>query len=178
MLLWLAWLLAYQSTWTVEGAVAPTLQRMDTNGDHQVDRAEYERVRARGQDIDAVDRDGSGTLDLPELVALLTHQDPRVYAAPYVPPLRMRPHTDDLPNLIVDRKVLQALVEELRAAHDATAPTDEEIEAAAAAGLLAPEGTALLDRIEAGYARAGLRFPATVRPAPATAPPTTPTTPP
>ena len=69
-------------------------------------------------------------------------------------------------------------LEELRAAHDATAPTDEEIEAAAAAGLLAPEGTALLDRIEAGYARAGLRFPATVRPAPATAPPTTPTTPP
>ena len=57
----------------------PTIEAVDINDDGRVSRAEYEDYRGRAPEFGAIDLDGDGAVNLPELTALIESQDPQTW---------------------------------------------------------------------------------------------------
>ncbi|MES2645067.1 MAG: hypothetical protein V4850_36610, partial [Myxococcota bacterium] len=66
-------------SWTPEGALAPHLARLDTDGDGRVTEAEYTRTRREGPPFATADRSGDGALAADELVWLVRAQSPTTF---------------------------------------------------------------------------------------------------
>jgi hypothetical protein len=81
MVLWLlACTAAPTGPWTVERAIAPAFNRVDTNHDGAIDADEWARVAWLGVSLAGADRDHSGEVELDELIELARTQDPTRYA--------------------------------------------------------------------------------------------------
>ena len=125
------------STWTVEAVMQPTFEAVDTDGDGQISRAEYDPYRGRGPAFQTIDLNGDGALDLSELAALMETQDPQTWEGDLKPrrPVAIEiwrglfhgePEVRQLSELL---RFIRAEVQAMGVVDDL--PTDAEIQAAA-----------------------------------------------
>ncbi len=62
--------------WTIDGAIAPAREKVDTNHDGKVTPDEYERVAFSAPDFEHVDTDQDGDISLAEMRVLVFSTDP------------------------------------------------------------------------------------------------------
>ncbi len=126
-------------SWTAEGAVAPTLARLDTDGDGRVVESEYQARAWRAPPFTAVDLDGDGALSTGELLQLLQEQDPATFVGdktrrPLDPTRWARPFSSDPAQRQV-RELLDYLAAEVHAKDpDLPLPSPDQRSAAVASG--------------------------------------------
>jgi hypothetical protein len=159
----LALLSCGRAAWTVEGALSPTLARLDQDHDGRVTATEYARVVFPPGPFP--DADGDGALSIDELRASMLATDPvTFYTAPATSARRdpaVARHAGVHGTLAW--RVLESLRLEAEAA-GGPGPTPDEVEEAARLGDLdSPAVRTLLAGMEADAARAGRRFPASLR---------------
>lgn len=185
--------------WTEVGAVAPTLARIDADGDREVSEAEYAAVDLYRAPFSQADGDGDGTLSNEELLAVVLASDPSRSAVTRSSPgkrktkkdtktsteSKRKPKARDAPDARrtqaeaqwVVRMVLESLRDEVRAVKsDAAVPSDERVKAAAAtADVRTAESRVVLGELEAASDAVGVGFPASLRAATLATVPVTPT---
>jgi hypothetical protein len=152
--------LACSDGWTTGAALAPSLARVDRDGDGAVTGDEYDAVRYAGPPFPQADLDGNGRLDLPELEALLRGQDALTFDAGRQRRALTPADPAAMPGAMsAESRALWELLGVL-AAEVPEPPTPAEILAASATGRLdSPESVAMLDRLRAGWAARGMAFP-------------------
>lgn len=164
-MIFLAFLACDRGPWTTENALAPSLARMDKDGDGRVTEAEYAPVSFAGPPWADVDLDASGDVDLRELAGLIQRQDPTTFyfSDPELPPPRMgggKPDEERSHKVAVLR-VFETLQAEVVARDPSVpVPTAGEMEEAAEPGTLdSAEALAMFARLEVASKAAGVTFP-------------------
>jgi hypothetical protein len=177
------------SPWTSARALAPALDRIDTNHDGKVTEDEYAARAILDPAFAAVDTNADGVLSLGELEALTLGQDPLAYgvaaksaeqgqysggsAGPTSRPVfdmqALGPPTETF-------YVLRDLREEITSVNpNIPVPSDADIALAAASDSLSSEASLrVLAQLEQASTTAGLKFPARFRLASATNAPAAP----
>ncbi|MFZ5480219.1 MAG: hypothetical protein ACOZNI_25875 [Myxococcota bacterium] len=152
--------------WTDSEALAPTVKRLDANGDGKVDQAEFERVAWKSPGFAFADVDQDAALSAEELAAAIKKVDPLDFdgADP-----RGAPHPKLGPGMTgsftVEQRWLWEVLYSLRGealAKDPAAPvpSEEALRAAIATGRVDAAATQLvLQQLRAAWTAVGLTFP-------------------
>ena len=168
--------------WTESGVLAPTLARLDKDGDGTVSVAEYEKVTFHADPNEHVDANHDGAVSLDELGVHVLSVDPASLTVPRSGPqvvrgkrgkgAKARPvdKPADERRLRSERQwgvrltLLALRVDIEGVAPQAVLPTDEVLLAASStASLRTAESRAVLASLEAASDAAGLDFPGSLR---------------
>jgi hypothetical protein len=124
------------SPWTVDNALAPTLEVLDTNGDGRVTAMEYRRVQGAAPDFKKMDEDRNGALSLAEFRAMSDRLDPQTWDGN----MPRKPVAEEVwRGMFSGEPAVRQLSELMRfvrsevaaGAPEGSLPTDEQIQAAA-----------------------------------------------
>jgi hypothetical protein len=154
--------LPHTRTWIPEDALRMTLMRLDTNGDGKLNAGEWTPVSYGGADFDEMDGDGSGDIDLVELVAVVQHLDPDGFDGKKAPSFSRESSPENkVPSEVRSlEEALLFLIEEVRDVEGVVLPSMEEVKAAALSeSLYSPESVWVLARIRVAWKEAGRTFP-------------------
>ena len=155
--------------WTEAAAIAPTLARLDRDGDGRVRAPEVDATAYAGGDLARMDTDGNARLSADELLAWMAQADPLTFdqepGRPPIPPAEAVPLAATRRVALLEELLMFLAAEVRAAAPEAPVPTPYHIQQAAQHGdLTHPEVQAVLQTLAAGYAQAGRSFPAALRP--------------
>jgi hypothetical protein len=154
--------LPHTRTWIPEDALRMTLMRLDTNGDGKLNAGEWTRVSYGGADFDEMDGDGSGDVDLVELVAVVQRLDPDGFDGKTAPSFSRESSPENkVPSEVRSlEEALLFLIEEVRDVEGVVLPSRDEVTAAALTeSLYSPESGRVLARIRVAWKEAGRTFP-------------------
>ena len=150
--------------WTVDGAMSPTLARLDQDHDGRVTQAEYDRVAFPAHGFP--DSDGDGDLSTAELRDSILATDPSTFFTAPAASARRDPTSARHAGVhgTLQWRVLESLRLEAEAA-GGPAPTADEVEEAARLGDIDSPGVqALLSRMASEADASGRSFPTSLRP--------------
>jgi hypothetical protein len=151
-------------SWTSQSALQPTFERLDVDQSAGIEAAEWTRVSYGGPSFSDVDSNGSGALDLEELLSLVHQIDPDGFDRNVS---FNGPGTTTVAAAApVSREIRQVgnallfLIEEVRETPGILLPVKEEVrDASWTESLHSAESQALLQKLRVAWDVAGREFP-------------------